>query len=404
VRNGFVTIWISPCHDSSSEPIIDSVEVYARARSELPYLSPNLDRGDKEEYLSHLMKRCIPDQHSHLLICIQSLKFLTQIMGKTKMDPLRTESRDTISHIIEHTALLDSAEEESLRAQTIQFLCEAEGDGEKRNFLIDEATLRGLMSLLQNLGTYLQTEFANVDIVSSKQEVTINRSIEVLVHILTSTITIARARGGNYSAIISALIAEKSCQVSMALEGKKILDLCQYFKAMLGATLNLFQPAQLVSELMLMEIACFADTPSTGGSNCIVQFDTLAEYLIVDSTEIVKACCAAISTAIGIADNKRKSSNPSPEQDLSTEVGIITYQCDSCLVFPITGQRYTFGKATGPPAFLDIDLCKRCYDLGIAYSKTALSSSDPLIINGRTLCVENEDMTCEKIWKMTSKP
>lgn len=37
-RNGFVTIWISPCHDLSSTPVIDSVEVYARPRSDLPYL------------------------------------------------------------------------------------------------------------------------------------------------------------------------------------------------------------------------------------------------------------------------------------------------------------------------------------------------------------------------------
>ena len=410
MRNGFVTIWISPCHDSSSVPIIDSVEVYARARSELSYLSPNPDGGDKEESLSQSMKRSVQEQHSHLLICIQSLTFLTQITGRTKMDPLSAESKDTISHILQQTALELPLAEGSLRAQTIQFLCEAEGDGEKRTFLIDEATLRGLMSLLQNLGKFLQTEFANVDIVSPKQEVTINRAIEVLVHILTSSITIARARGGNYSDVISGLIAEKTCQVSIALEGKKILDICQYFKAMLGATLKLFQPAQLVSELMLMEIACSADKPSTIGSNCIATFDTLAEYLIVDSTEIVKACCTAISTAIGSSYNKRKSSNPSPDQDLSTEVGVITYQCDSCLVFPITGQRYTFepassmARATGPPAFLDIDLCKRCYDLGIAYSKTAPSSFDPLIINGQTLCVENEDMTCGKILQMTSKP
>ena len=410
MRNGFVTIWISPCHDSSSVPIIDSVEVYARARSELPYLSPNPDGGDKEESLSQSMKRSVQEQHSHLLICIQSLTFLTQITGLTKMNPLSAESKDTISHIIQQTVLELPLAEGSLRAQTIQFLCEAEGDGEKRTFLIDEATLRGLMSLLQNLGNFLRTEFANVDIVSPKQEVTINRAIEVLVHILTSSITIARARGGNYSDVISALIAEKTCQVSMALQGKKILDLCQYFKTMLGATLKLFQPAQLVSELMLMEIACSADKPSTVGSNCIATFDTLAEYIVVDSTEIVKACCTAISTAIGSSDNKRKISNPSPDQDLSTEVGVITYQCDSCLLFPITGQRYTFepassmARVTGSPAFLDIDLCKNCYDLGISYSKTAPSSSDPLIINGRTLCVENEDMPCGKILQMTSKP
>jgi len=51
----------------------------------------------------------------------------------------------------------------------------------------------------------------------------------------------------------------------------------------------------------------------------------------------------------------------------------------------------------------DIDLCTQCYDLGIAYARTH-DQNDPVIINGRTLCVENEDMTCSKIWQMTSKP
>lgn len=392
-----MTIWISSCHDSSCAPIIDSVEVYARPRSELSYLSPNVEGGAKEKSLSHLMQHHVQEEHLNLVTCIQSLTFLTQITGRTKMGPLTAETTATISQIIQDTAL-ESAKEGTLRDQTIQFLCEADGDGEKVTFLIDEATLRGLMSLLQSLGKYLRNEFANVDIVSPKQEIMINRAIDILVHVLTSTITIARERGDNYSDIIAALIAEKSCQVSMSLEGKKIIDLCQYFKAMLGATIKLYQPAQLVSELMLVEIACSAAKPITAGSYCIAQFDTLSEYLIVDSIDIVKACCAAISNAVGGADIKRISNIPSPERELSNEVGIITYQCDSCLIFPITGQRYTLGGE------MDIDLCKRCYNLGIAYSKTAPSSSDPLIINGRTLCVENEDMTCGKIWQMTSKP
>jgi hypothetical protein len=398
VRNGFVTIWISPCHDSSSAPIIDSVEVYARAKSELSDLSPKRNCGDNKEALSRLMKPDFLGQHSNLVKFIQSLSFLTQITGWTKMAPLSADSKENFCHIIRQTAL-QVPEEGSLRDQTIRFLCEAEVDVEKRTFLIDEATLRGLMSLLQELGKCLQTEFVNVDVISSKQEMAIIRAIEVLVHILTSTTAIAQARGGNYSIIIGALIAEKTCVVSMALEGKKILDLCQYFKAALGADLKLFQPAQLVSELLLTEIACFTDKAFAASSNCIANFDTLGAYLTADSTEIVKACCAAISKAIGIADIKAHSNIAIVEQELSGEVGaVVTYQCDSCLVFPITGQRYTLGGE------MDIDLCKRCYDLGIAYSKTVQSPSDPLIINGRTLCVENEDMTCGKIWQMTSKP
>jgi E3 ubiquitin-protein ligase UBR4 len=400
VRNGFVTIWISSCHvDSSSAPIIDSVEVYARARSELAHLSPVSDGNSKEESLLNSMKRYFQEQNSNLVTYIQTLTCLTQITGRTNTSPLSSESKETISNIIQQTAL-ESAEEGSLRHQTIEFLSEAEGDIEKRTYLIDEATLSGIMSLLQNLTKYLQTEYEDADIISSKEEVTINRAIEMLIIILSSTITIARVRGSNYMDIISSLIEKKSWLASLALEGKRILDLLQYFKAMLGANLNLFQPAQLVSELMLLELACSTAAHVTAPLNCIAQFDTLSEYLVVDSFEIIKACCAAISTAIGSADTKRSSSLsiPSSERELSGEGGgIITYQCDSCLVFPITSQRFTLGGEA------DIDLCKSCYDSGMEYSKSH-GQTDPIIINGRTLGIGNEDMKCGTIWRMVSKP
>lgn len=344
LRNGFVTVWISSCHESSSTPIIDSVEVYARPRADLAFLQQDNGR-DGEEMSKKLTQYPIKEEPSSevLVACIQSLTFLTQIMGG--QNALSAGSRDTISHIIQQTAL-DSAEKGTLRDQTIEFLSEAEGDVAKRTFMIDEATLHGLMSALQDLGKYLRTEFANVDVVSPKQEAVVNRAIQMLVQILNSTISIARTRGGNYRKVITELISTKACQ-SMAVEGKKILDHCQFLKTLHGANLKLVLPAQVVSELILVEIAC-------SDSTNFAQFDTLSEYLVVDSAEIVKACCFAISNAIGNSVNKMN--NISPEKDLSSEAGIITYQCDACLAFPITGRRYTLGGE------MDIDLCKQCYD------------------------------------------
>jgi hypothetical protein len=72
-RNGFVTLWISPCHDLSSAPIIDSVEVYARARADLAFLRSNPGRGSREETLLK-SPFCIQKQSSSdmLVSCIQS--------------------------------------------------------------------------------------------------------------------------------------------------------------------------------------------------------------------------------------------------------------------------------------------------------------------------------------------
>ena len=53
---------------------------------------------------------------------------------------------------------------------------------------------------------------------------------------------------------------------------------------------------------------------------------------------------------------------------------------------------------------MDIDLCKQCYDKGIAYARTH-DLNEPVEIDGRTLSIreddgDNEDMTCAKIWQM----
>lgn len=53
---------------------------------------------------------------------------------------------------------------------------------------------------------------------------------------------------------------------------------------------------------------------------------------------------------------------------------------------------------------MDIDLCKQCYDKGIAYARTH-DLSEAVEIDGRTLSIRgddlnNEDMTCAKIWQM----
>ena len=71
--------------------------------------------------------------------------------------------------------------------------------------------------------------------------------------------------------------------------------------------------------------------------------------------------------------------------------GYVTYQCDACKAFPIKDIRYTIEGE------VDIDLCKECFEKGCTY---ASSNSGPLIIHGRTLCVEDEDMQCESIWQM----
>ena len=53
---------------------------------------------------------------------------------------------------------------------------------------------------------------------------------------------------------------------------------------------------------------------------------------------------------------------------------------------------------------MDIDLCKQCYDKGIAYAR-AHDLDEPVNIDGKTLSIrgedgDNEDVTCAQIWQM----
>lgn len=311
------------------------------------------------------------------------------MMGSQKVALLgEEESKATISRIIKQTAL-DSNDDGALRTRTIELLSEAEADVSKRSYLIDQATLSGLMSTLQDLSKYLRSSCGDVDVASPKLQAIADCAMVYFHRIIRATISIVR-EGVNYEKVIMDMIAQQTCQSSMALEAKQLFDFFQYLHATNRVHLKFAQTARLVADLILLENA-LSDSKEKFAS-----FDDLAEYLVVDSREIVKACCSAISSAMEGekgGDNKTVSMSERPE-------ACITYQCDACLVFPITERRYTLGQEDED---IDIDLCKKCYDRGTAYARNH-DDNEPLIINGRSLSVENEDMTCGKIWSMTSMP
>ncbi len=162
----------------------------------------------------------------------------------------------------------------------------------------------------------------------------------MLVKVLSSTITIARARCGNYVKVVSAMIAENLCQVSFAEEGRRIIDFCLHLKEMYGLALRLGCPTQILSELVMMESPCSKS-------------EFAQDLLVSDSVEVNKACYLAISGVIGKLDVGKSDTIPKIERELSTmPVMFVT-----CLMF--------FMAELGGEII--IDLCKQCYDLGTAY-------------------------------------
>ena len=121
----------------------------------------------------------------------------------------------------------------------------------------------------------------------------------MLLLIMNSTMKIVQKRGHNYRKIISKLIADKSCESSIALISKGIIGFVQSLEATHGAQPKLSSPVALNSRLILMEMAC-------SNSDDFAQFKVLEEYFSLDS-DMVKSCCAAMRSTITGGDNSDAS-------------------------------------------------------------------------------------------------
>ena len=449
MRNGFVTISISGCFETSNSPIVDAIEIYvsssdetlsrpfpfsllisvlplprkARMKNDLPFLRPSDDTKrltipkfsytlrarTYEAGMCTIHRRNYVDfdsSHYYLInfqpkesIRSSSMKMLTNLVQlvadqRVGQSLLTDGQRCTIGQVIQETVLdSNNSALTSLRSQAIEFLHGAETEADATR-LADEAIIKGVMTVLAGLEKFLRSEdVISDDELSARQEATIKRAVDVLPYILLLASQIAK-RGKNYAAIILKLIGENENKLSVAGEAQKVITLANQLRSEHGIKLSLVMPTKCISELILTEIAYSSDSDSIVK---YAKFDSLTDYLLSDTDEIVTACCESVLSLMAgskkeetaaLASNSSVPGAPSPGE------GYVTYQCDSCKVFPIRGTRYTLDDG------LDIDLCKKCYDMGVAHADQAASDDDPLVISGNTLSVEGEDMTCAMISQM----
>jgi hypothetical protein len=319
-----VSIWISSCHDGNS-PVIDCVEVYARTREELPFLAATGQIGSDAKELPCLksVQSLVSQSFCRELIpCVQSLASLVKIVGRSNdalnsSSPNLDQASSIVKSVLERTALDQSCEE---RKEALILLSEAERDAVKRTHFEDESTVRGLLVQLQSLDKFFRAEYDGEDEIMPEQEVVINRGIKMLLLIMNSTMKIVQKRGHNYRKIISKLIADKSCESSIALISKGIIDFVQSLETTHGAQPKLSSSVALNSKLILMEMAC-------SNSDDFAQFKVLEEYFTLDS-DIVKSCCAAMRSTITGGDNNSdtpKAIAPSsPEKEFTSEGYVVS--------------------------------------------------------------------------------
>jgi hypothetical protein len=256
-----------------------------------------------------------------LVPCIQSLTSLVKTVGRSNdalnsTSPNLDQASSILNSILERTVLDQSCVE---RKEALILLSEAESDAVKRTNFEDESTVRGLLVQLQNLDKFFRAEYNGEDEITPEQEVIINRGIKMLLLIMNSTMKIVQKRGHNYRKIISKLIADKSCESSIALISKGIIGFVQSLEATHGAQPKLSSPVALNSRLILMEMAC-------SNSDDFAQFKVLEEYFSLDS-DMVKSCCAAMRSTITGGDNSDASnaiSPSSPEKEFTSEGYVVS--------------------------------------------------------------------------------
>ena len=322
LRLPVVTIWISPCHDPSTCPLIDSIEVYAKEREELAFISTGYNPAARKTIgnAASFLPVDKEDGTGMLLSSIQSLTSLGRFLGHDTMESLSADRRGILKNIIERTAL-DESKEGSLRDRTIVLLNEIESDTAARQYFIDEATLRGSIVSLDRVHSFIEAALLT-DSEPSKKVGLVHHCVELLCMCLHSAISIARVRGENYKKAVLDIIADGLATVSPATKSKQILDLC---RAGNTEDLDFFQSTHLVTELVLLEIA---------GSDSVAfaNFGTLTDLLRSSDSEVVRACCNAVSDIV-----VGECTEVTPEKpDTASQDHFITYQCDSCKAFPIT--------------------------------------------------------------------
>lgn len=298
----------------------------------MPFLTAiGLSGGKAEELLCQKSVQSLATKsfRRELVPCFQSLTSLVKIVSGSddalnSTSPNLDQASSIVKSVLELTALDQSSDE---RKEALTLLSEAERDAMRRTNVEDESTVRGLLVQLQNLEKFFRAEYENEDEIKPQQDVTIERGMSMLLLIMNSTMKIVMRRGHNYRKIVSKLIEEKSCESSIALISKGIIDFVQTLEATHGAQPNLSSSVALNSKLILMEMAC-------SNSDDFAQFKIIEEYFSLDS-EIVKSCCAAMRSTITGGDNgtSKVIPPPSPEKEFTSEGYVVsrTLLLNQCL-------------------------------------------------------------------------
>lgn len=370
VRNGFVTIGVDQCFDSSISPVLDAMEVYGIKRQEIEQWFPVDFRQCAvhrpiAESSSDSDKPFVPInlKQNGFQLCLMALTNMHSLFGLLK--PRKEEGEEAfLKQLVEDTALENNT---GIKLGVAGLVASFKPNDDARQSFLDMAVLSGCSAFLNQCQLRLD----------KCKSGNFNTQVLHLWHSLTPALRtclqtaagIAKRRPFNYLRV-----AEERPTSFNSIAA----DACQLVLSYLPKSLGNNSLVSDLVELSLLEIAITNGRRlGTFGS-----FEGLRNFLSSTNTIVAGQACSAISVFFRECNI------------FYTLTKAVQYVCDSCLgVIPDT--RFTSVDDAQP-----FDLCPDCYQLGHEFI-TGTRSGDVtnVIIKGK-LVGDEQKLTCDAVNRM----
>jgi hypothetical protein len=349
VRTGFISLEIGPCHDSSSLPTLNKMEIYGIERGIIePWLPVAV--SSIWAYVSGPSDVTEEASRQQFCLCINSAAILADSVGCVTPNPIVKES---VQKFIAGTAL---SNDQIVCDSLSVLLSSMETNEDRRQYLFDKAVLSGCSSFLSMCIRYVETCNA-VGSLNIGKVLTLVPTFRTCLRI---TAGIAKLRPYHYLQI---------CDRSIAGDVSAVMIDC------LTHSLSLELVSDFV-ELSLLESAVTNGSPRRGFDS----LDGIRGLLLSRNEKIVVKTCSSISKFC------RES------QMFKSQTMTVRYVCDRCLVF-INDVRYT---ALGNEH--TFDLCPACYSIARKYADR-FDKTDDVVIDGK-IVGESPKLTCGDVLAM----
>ena len=342
LRTGFVSIEIDQCHDSTSHPTVDAIEVYALKRRQIQNWLPIAIQSPYAD-TPCVQGSLYGSSHDSLCLCIESWANIYRIAGKSGS----TAEYELIQQLLAQTALVS----DKRIFESVSFLLSFfEADEEVRQRSIDNGVLSGCSSFLLKIQTLIK-QTTNAD--PSKRTYWLYPSLIPAVRsCLRTAAKVALHRPFNYPQGVEGSIATNAINIVSACLNCSVSD----------------EVVEDYVELSLMESAI------VNGS-----FDGIRRLLL--NKRIASKIYETILRFCKFGDI------------FAAQTLAVKYVCDNCLLF-INDIRYTLVEKDH-----GLDLCPKCFGIATAYTENR-NKNETVKINGKNA----GELRCEEVSAMEAVP